>query len=160
MADLRNLLESQGFSDVTTYIQTGNVLFTARATDRSRLARSLEKEIESSFEFPITVFVLTPAQLKRAAANNPFDPERHDKEQRCQLMFLSRAPSASRRKALMELEGTEYRFHVKGSVLYYAYSREDEGRGRRTIDFEKVLGVAGTARSWKVVEKLIELSDG
>jgi uncharacterized protein (DUF1697 family) len=160
MGDLRSLMEAEGFTDVATYIQTGNVVFTAKQADPKRLARSLEKKLETAFGFPISVFVLTPAQLKRAAANNPFDPKRRDAEQRCHLLFLGGAPSAARRKALMELEGDEYRFHVKGAVLYYAYSRENEGRGRRSIDFEKVLGVTGTGRSWKVVDKLIELTNG
>jgi uncharacterized protein (DUF1697 family) len=117
----------------------------------------LEKQLASSTGKEIKVFVLTPAELKRAADNNPFEPERHDEEQRCHLMFLSTEPDAVRREALMELEGEEYRFHIEDKVLYYAYSRKYDGR-RRTIDFERVLGVAGTARTWKVVDRLIELS--
>ena len=105
------------------------------------------------------VFLLTPQELKKAAADNPFDPERLDKEQRCHLMFLSAPPSAARRRALMAVQGEEYRFHIKRKVLYYAYSRKFDGI-RRMIDFEKILGVSGTSRSWKVVDKLIEMSAG
>ncbi len=73
-------------------------------------------------------------------------------------MFLSGEPDAAHSAALMALEGDEYSCSIHGKVLYYAYSREAAGPGRRTINFEKVLGVTGTARTWKVVNKLIELS--
>jgi len=74
-------------------------------------------------------------------------------------MFLSAAPAAARCRALMAVQGEEYRFHIEGKVLYYAYSRKFAGN-RRTIDFEKILGVSGTSRSWKVVDKLIEIAAG
>lgn len=132
-------------------------MFTAREADTERLASELEKKLQSSLGYRGKLFVFSPAQLQGAAANNPFDPGRLDQEQRCYLMFLSHAPDAVRREALTALQGEEYRFSVRGKVFYYAYLRAFDGR-RRTISFEKVLGVTGTARSWKVVAKLIELS--
>lgn len=157
MAELKKLFESLGMKDVATHIQTGNVLFTTDETDHERLASRLEKGIGRSLGHTVTVFVLAPKQLRDAAAHNPFDPERLDEEQRCHFMFLDREPDAARRAALMALQRDDYRFHVRGRVLYYAYARKTEGR-RRTIDFEKVLGVTGTARSWKIVDDLIKLS--
>lgn len=72
-------------------------------------------------------------------------------------MFLSAEPDEVRSQTLMALRGEEYQFYIHDKVLYYVYPRKNERR-RRTIDFEKVLGVTGTARIWKVVNKLIELS--
>ena len=158
MSDLRVLFESWGLTEVVTYIQSGNVLFNSKDGDREHLALFLEKKLESALGYQVRVFVFTRKQLEEAAAQNPFDPERRDKEQHCQLMFLSADPDPSHRAALMALEGDEYSFSIKGKVFYFAYSREFEGPNRRTINFEKVLGVAGTARTWKVVNKLIELS--
>jgi uncharacterized protein (DUF1697 family) len=157
MADLRAQFESLGLKDVTTYIQTGNVLFTASEDDSEALARRIERHLESALGYRGRVFVLTPQQLTHAAANNPFDPKGRDHEQRCHLMFMDREPDEAHRLALMARQGEEYRFAIRGKVLYYAYSRASEGR-RRGIDFEGVLGVTGTARTWNVVEKLIELA--
>ncbi len=158
MSDLQAIFESSGMTEVDTYIQSGNVIFSSKDGDREHLAHLLEKKLESALGYPVPVFVLTREQLEDAASHNPLEPERREKEQRCHLMFLSAEPDATHRKALMALEGSEYRFHVHGNVLYYAYSREVEGRARRSINFEKVLGVTGTARTWKVVNKLIDLS--
>jgi uncharacterized protein (DUF1697 family) len=159
MPDLRKQFEALGLKDVVTYIQTGNVVFTSPPTSTSSLAKRLEKKLESSFGYKTRVFVLSPAELKKAAANNPFSPDRLDKEQHCHLVFLSSEPARANQKALLDLQGKEYRFAVKGKVFYYAYSREVAGSRRRSINFEKVLGVTGTARTWKVIKKLIELSN-
>ncbi len=158
MSDLRELFESLGFRDVRTYIQTGNVVFSSEDGDPGRVTRRIEDRLEAETRHPAKVFLRTADELREAAAQNPFEPARHDAEQRCHLMFLSAAPNASSIDALMALRGEVYRFSVRGRVLYYAYDRKYDGN-RRTIDFEKVLGVSGTSRSWKVVEALVELAD-
>ncbi len=158
MADLRGVVESLGYTAVATYIQTGNVVFSSAETDPRRLAEQLEQALAPLAGREVVVFLLTPQQLKDAAARNPFRPERGS-EQRSHLLFLSAEPEPARWEALQALKGEEYRFHLDGRVLYYAYGREWAGR-RRTIDFEKVLGVRGTARSWNVVDRLIKLAGG
>src|SRR5581483_2172044 len=114
MEDLRKLFESLGFDDVVTYIQSGNVIFGSPETNTAKLARLIEGKLKVRMGHPVTVFVLAPAQLKKAASANPFDPERHEKEQYCQIVFLSQEPSAANTKALMALQGKEYRFSVLG----------------------------------------------
>ena len=156
MSELRKRFEALGFKDVETYIQSGNVVFVTTDADRGRVTRKIEADLSAVWQRPAKVFLLTLDELKKAAAGNPFDPERLDKEQRCHLMFLSGVPEAGRRRDLMAMRGEEYRFHIQDRVLYYAYSRKDDGH-RRTIDFEKVLGVSGTSRTWKVVSALIAI---
>lgn len=157
MSVLKKRFESLGLEGVVTYIQSGNVVFSSEEEDRDQSASRIEADLSDLMGRGVKVFLLTPQELKKAAAENPFDPERLDKEQRCHLMFLSAPPSAARRRGLMAVQGEEYRFHIKRNVLYYAYSRKYDGI-RRTLDFEKILDVSGTSRTWKVVDKLIEIS--
>ena len=157
MSDVRKRFEALGLEDVASYIQSGNVVFSTGETDPRRLTRKIESELSALTGHAITAFVLSPRELRKAAAANPFGPAQRDKEQRCHMMFLSAAPAALRRKTLMGMQGKEYRFYIGGKVLYLTYSRKYDGN-RRSIDFEKVLGVSGTARSWKVVGKLIEIA--
>jgi uncharacterized protein (DUF1697 family) len=157
MSDLKKRFESLGLEGVVTYIQSGNVVFSTEGTDRDRLSRKIEAGLSDLMGRPTKVFLLSPQELKKAAAGNPFDPERMDKEQRCHLMFLSAPPSAAQRRGLRTVQGEEYRFSIKEKVLYYAYSRKYDGIWRM-LDFEKILGVSGTSRSWKVVDKFIEIA--
>jgi uncharacterized protein (DUF1697 family) len=157
MADLRRQCEACGLADVTTYIQTGNVVFSSDEPDPDSLRRRLAEQLALSLGYRGLVFILSADELAQAVAANPFDPERLDREQACHLMFLSAEPDAPHRESLLALQGEDYRFAVRDKVLYYAYPRALAGR-RRSIDLEKILGVAGTARSWKVVAKLSELA--
>src|SRR4051794_34257293 len=72
MPVLRQLIESLGFEDVKTYIQTGNVIFKSTEIDSAKLATKIEKGIEAGARYKTTVFVLTPEELREAAKNNPF----------------------------------------------------------------------------------------
>jgi uncharacterized protein (DUF1697 family) len=156
MDGLRKLFESLGLDDVSTYIQSGNVLFSTDETDREKLSPLLERSLYSATGREVTVFVMTRPELDAAASHNPFEPELHDLEQNCVLMFLSKEPETVRVEKLMSIQGQVYRFHLWKKVLYYAYDKKDAMK-RKTIDFERVLGVSGTSRSWKVVNKLREL---
>jgi uncharacterized protein (DUF1697 family) len=146
-----------GFANVRTYIQSGNVLFEAPDESTSRLAERAEQQLRAGLGYAGRVFVLTPRHLADAAASNPFDPEASDGAMRCHIMFLSREPESARVDRLMAQQAPEYRFAVRGPVLYYTYAKEYDGK-RRTLNFEGILGVEGTARTWKVVRKLVELA--
>jgi uncharacterized protein (DUF1697 family) len=156
MLELRELFESYGLQDVTSYIQSGNIVFTTPEGDPSGIARDLENKLNKSTGREIKVFVLDRGQLLDASEHNPFFPACRDEDLRCHLMFLSGEPDRAQAEALAAMQGEEYRFHVRGRVLYYAYPGRYAGH-RRSIDFERVLGVQGTSRTWKVVAKLIEL---
>ena len=157
MADLKAQFEALGHANVRTYIQTGNVLFEAPEESTSRLAERAEQQLRAGLRYAGRVFVLTPQQLADAAANNPFAPEASDGAMRCHIMFLSRAPAPERVDKLMAQQAPEYQFAVRGPVLYYTYATEYDGK-RRTINVEGILGAQGTARTWKVVRKLVELA--
>lgn len=157
MADLKKMFESFDLDEVSTYIQSGNVIFKSKEKNQEKLAAKIGKDIKGYWKKELKVFVFNSAQLRKAADHNPFEPEKHEKEQICHLMFLSAKPSATSKKALMEQQGKEYRFAFWDKVFYYAYSRDLAGK-RRSVNFEKILGVYGTARTWKVVEALIELA--
>jgi uncharacterized protein (DUF1697 family) len=156
MPDLQTLFEALGLTDVATYIQSGNVVFSAKPADQAKLAQRIERHLHAGLGFRPTVFIRTRADLTAAAKGNPFQPERRDGEQQCHIMFLSGAPDAAAVSLLEAKGGDQYRFALKGDVLYYAYSRDLAGK-RKTVPIEKLLGVTGTARTWKVVNKLIEM---
>jgi uncharacterized protein (DUF1697 family) len=159
MADLRKVFESAGFTEVVTHIQSGNVIFSTHHSDREQLAEQIEQKLAPALGNRVEVFLRSRDELEEAFAHNPFKSEARDKVQSTYLMFLSAEPALANQKALMGMQGQEYQFHIHDSVLYYAYPRELAAR-RRTIDFERVLGVYGTSRSWKVVRELIKLTGG
>ena len=153
MAVLREAFEKMGFEDVRTYINTGNVLF---ASDKKPSPAGVEDQLKALIDLKTEVFLLTPNELKKAAKDNPIRPANDD---HCHLVFLSKKPAKQNVENLMKFEKPEYRFAVKDKIFYFSYSREFEGNRRRSLNFEKLLDVRGTARTYKVVDKLIELAE-
>ena len=157
MVDLKKMFELFGLKDVSTYIQSGNVIFKSKESNQLKLTAKIEKGIKASWGKELRAFVYTADQLQEAAGHNPFKPEKNEKDRISHLMFLSEKPDAAHQKALMDQQGKEYKFAFWNKVFYLAYSKEWAGK-RRTLNFEKILGVYGTARTWKVVDALIELA--
>lgn len=91
MADLRRVFEQLGHRDVTTYIQSGNVVFDDGTGDPVRLVESLEAAIADEFGFEVPVVARPAAEVEIAVDANPYagraDPSR------VAIAFLSEAPS-------------------------------------------------------------------
>jgi len=156
MADLRTLFDALDAEDVTTYLQSGNVVFRSDAA-ATALAQSVEQRIAGELGLRVTVVMRTGAQLAKIAAGNPFAGRGADAKQ-LHVVFLAEKPAAARVRALDAARGEPDEFRVVGHEIYLHYPN---GYGRSKITnawFEKELGVAGTARNWRTVTKLAALA--
>jgi uncharacterized protein (DUF1697 family) len=160
MADLRELFVSLGAEDVTTYVQSGNVVFRARAAGE-RLTGQIERRIATELGLEIRVLLRTNAELAKLVAGNPFAENQSDPV-RLHVTFLAGTPNAARVRALeWKLEGKQFEpdgFLVTGR---HVYLHTPNGYGRSKLSnafFEKQLDVAATTRNWKTVTTLAELA--
>jgi uncharacterized protein (DUF1697 family) len=158
MADLRQLVTALGHTEVSTFIQSGNVVLKSRRADRSAMAHEICANIETSFGLAVSAVLRTPVELRSALSANPFATEADPT--RVLVTFLSGVPVA---EAAAKLEHDRFvpdRFELIGSELYGHYPN-GAGQSKMTLDyFEKRLGVRGTARNLNTVAKLIALADG
>ncbi|WP_374707795.1 DUF1697 domain-containing protein [Flavobacterium sp. J372] len=65
MEALRTLFEAAGFTDVKTYIQSGNVIFKAKSSSKQEVASQIEKMILAEYGFDVTVLFLIHSKLKK-----------------------------------------------------------------------------------------------
>jgi len=94
MAGLRSLLEDElGLEEVTTYIQSGNVLFRSRTPLVPRLPDALAARIEREHGLRIPVVLRTVAELASVARSNPFLPRAPTEE--LHVMFLAHEPASA-----------------------------------------------------------------
>jgi uncharacterized protein (DUF1697 family) len=157
MPELRSLLASMGLEDVSTYVQSGNVVFRSQSGDREALASELEERIASAFEVSPSVLLRTPAELAEIANANPF-LDREPDFLKLHVVFLSAPPAADAVAELDPNRSPPDEFSVRGREIYL-HLPNGAGRSKLTIDyFEKRLGVRATARNWKTLTKLSELS--
>jgi uncharacterized protein (DUF1697 family) len=155
MKALKRLLEKNGCVEVQTYVQSGNAVFRRSMSDGAGLAARLTAAVSRSHGFEPRVLVLTPRELERAVAGNPFR-EAEENPKSVHLFFLAARPTKPDLISLQALAETE-RFALKGRVLYL-HTPDGFGRSRLAARVERLLGVAATARNWRTATTLLDMA--
>ncbi|MDQ3890843.1 MAG: DUF1697 domain-containing protein [Actinomycetota bacterium] len=158
MADLRMLFLALGSEDVTTYVQSGNVVFKFPLASPAELAPPIEAEIRRRLDLSVKVVVRTGAQLARVVADNPFAADGLDPG-KLHVAFLAESPDPARVHALEAKPVERDEFRVVGEEVYLHYP-SGYGKTKLTNAFlEKQLAVAATTRNWRTTTKLAELAN-
>lgn len=158
MAQLRELLQGLGYTDVATLLQSGNAVFTSQEKNPARLVKQLEAAIAEEFGFEVSVIVRTRDELAAAIKANPL-PGAEDSPSRFLVTFLSDVPD---QKRLQELDPAAYlpdEFRVIGREIYARFPNGIRDSKLATVLGGPRLGVTPTARNWSTVTKLLELAD-
>jgi len=156
MADLRDLIETDGHSDVRTLLQSGNAVFVP-ATPPAQTASSLERAIARELGFEVRVLIRTRSELGKVVAANPLGDVATDPKKLI-VTFLSAKP---RKAALSDVDRADYepeRFELRGREIY-SWHPGGTQPSKLTKNFaDERLGVTTTARNWNTVTKLLELA--
>jgi uncharacterized protein (DUF1697 family) len=158
MPALREALADAGFTDVQTYVQSGNAVVTSGAKAEA-VRRQVEELIRERFGLEIAVLVRSAADLKRIAEANPLGKVATDPK-RQQVTFLERKLPA---KTLAELEAAAANGEQVAARGRELYSWTPDGIARSKLWAKlagKSLGVTATSRNWTTVEALRELAGG
>jgi uncharacterized protein (DUF1697 family) len=157
MPELRAALEDAGFEDVTTYVQSGNVVLESGAPAK-RVKGQVERVISDRFGIDVDVIVRTRAELAKVVERNPLEKVATDPKL-YQVTFLEKAPAKDvvRRLEAAAIGGEQVK--LVGRRELYAWHPDGVGRSKlATLMSGKGLGVTGTARNWTTVTKLLELA--
>ncbi|HJY66025.1 MAG TPA: DUF1697 domain-containing protein [Streptosporangiaceae bacterium] len=168
MAELREVVVSLGHTGVTTYIQSGNVLFTTSEDDPAKLAAALEAAIAEAFGVRSPVVVLSREDLARILDTNPHPEEPNPKL--VHVVFLNAEPPPD---VLDRINAAQSAAAAKGSADTVTaigpalFLHTPAGFG--TSDLAQVLlriigppsrnGIAATARNWATSTKLLALCE-
>lgn len=155
MAELRRVLEEQGCTDVRTYIQSGNAVFTS-ATDRKILARRLEEEIEDAFGIATPVVLRTARELERIVSSHPFGAD----TSLTHVAFLVARPTSAKVRELRALDASPDRVAVVRDDVYLRLAVGVQGARLTVAQLERRLGVPATMRNWRTVARLAEMAGG
>ncbi len=158
MADLRRAFEDAGYDAVTTYIQSGNVLFETSGA-RADLEQDIEEVLERRFGIPLLVVVRSHAQLQRVVERAPegfgASPETYHSD----VLFL-KPPLTSRQAMRIVVLRDEVDQAWPGTgVLYFARlsARRTQSRMSRIVGTPEYQRM--TIRNWSTTTKLLALLD-
>jgi uncharacterized protein (DUF1697 family) len=158
MADLRALVESLGFRDVRTLLNSGNVVFSGPSNRGGDLAARIEKALASRLGVTCSVTVLSGNEVAAVVRENPFE-ELADNLSRL-LVVVPKVPSdISRLKPILD-----ERWHPEalalGRRVAYLWCANGVARSAFWSAVEKALGRTGTARNMATMTKLLALFAG
>ena len=146
MSELAAIGRACGFDDVSTFIASGNLLFSSDR-DEPSVARALAERIESYFGKPVPLFVRSGAEMAEVVARNPFTD---DQPSRVMAHFIAEPPGE---KMLAEARGVAgERMAIGPRMIYVSYG---DGIGKTRLKLPAV--DRGTARNMNSVARIAGL---
>ena len=158
MKDLRSLLGELGYSDVKTYIQSGNCVFETAETDSSIISGKITKAIEAQFSFAPPVFVLFVDDFNSVIDANPYAQNAEINPKSVHIFFLWEPAQPDKMEALLSLSKPSERIALTKRALYL-HAPEGIGRSKLAANIERKLGVSITARNYNSVMKIAKLAE-
>jgi uncharacterized protein (DUF1697 family) len=151
MRDLASMFEDAGCENVRTFIQSGNVIFTATSSVSKGLAGVITSQIAGRFGYKVPVILWTAQQLREVVSNNPFPLA----EDTLHVMFLADRPSPAKIAALDPNRSARDAFIVRGQGIYLQLHAADTKLTNAWFDSK--LGTVSTVRNWRTVTKLLAM---
>ena len=158
MEDLREAVEAQGFKRVRTYVQSGNIVFEAPKQAATAVSRKIETVIKKKFGHDAAVITKTPEDLQTVLAANPFLQEKAIDPAYLHVVFLAETPEASGIKRLETVSSGSDRYHWKNDILFLHLPNGAGNSKLAAAPFERWLGVQATARNWRTVSNLYQMT--
>ena len=150
---LRRLFESLGFSNVKTFIASGNVVFEITSKNAQALAREIEKSLREALGYEVATFIRTAAELATVADYKPFGQPDLDGAAALNIAFLADVLDDKSSQKLMALRTDIDDFHVHGLEIYWLCRKRQSGSKISNAVLEKALGQKATLRGANTVKR-------
>lgn len=156
MKMLASMFVDLGCTDVQTYIQSGNVIYTATEEVAESVTRRIPELLRERLGLKVPVVTRTAAELREAVQSNPFLIEGKD-ESTLHLAFLRNQPTDEQIAALDPERSPGDRFAVRGREVYL-FCPNGVARTKLTnAYFDSQLKTMSTMRNWRTVLALIQM---
>lgn len=159
MTDLKSLYEKLGFKDVSTYIQSGNVIFkTDKKMPDQQLAEKIQKAIYKQYGFDVPVINRTREELNKIISANPYEKIQGLEGSKLHVTFLGVAPQQAAIALIGEIDYSPDKFIISGAEVFLHVPGSYAETKLSNSFFESKLKVSATTRNWNTVTKLGELA--
>ena len=155
MDHLRTLFEALGFSNVETFIASGNVIFDSKSKSTRALEKKIEAFLQEKLGYAVVTFIRSTVEVATIAGYEPFDAADPRAERNVvYIAFLADAPAEETKQKLLSFATEDDELHVSGREVYWRSHKqmsESEFSGAR---LEKILGVPATLRNFTTIKRL------
>jgi len=159
MKDLAAMFAAAGCSGVSSFIQSGNILFTASNSLAKKVPGLVSAEIEKQFGFQTRLVLRTSGQMRQVAASNPFLTPGVE-EKLLSVMFLADSPDPLDVEKLDPQRSPPDVFRVIGNEIFLYTPTGLADTKLTNAYFDSRLKTICTSRNWRTTLKLLELMEG
>ena len=145
MKEFVALLEQKNYQDVSSYIQSGNVVLTCE----SHRTLEIKTIISEKYGFSPKIFILNAAELSVAIGNNPYT----EYEGKFVHFYFCQNEVELNHDKLNKFIDQSEEYHLKGNV-FYLHAPNGIGRSKLVSNIESCLGQAATGRNLNTVNKI------
>ncbi len=157
MATLKTAMENNGFSNVKTILNSGNVLFDSDDSDQTALRNRLETLYEKTFGFPIGTIIRSKHQLEKLAAADPFSGVLVTPQTRLYITFLGQAPEKDLKKPYASPDGSFKILSVTDTEIVSVLTVSDTIKTPDAMKhIEQHFGKNVTMRNWNTVMRILK----
>ncbi|MBS2210376.1 DUF1697 domain-containing protein [Carboxylicivirga mesophila] len=154
MKELKDLYKELGFTNVVSYIQSGNLIFNANEATISSIEQRVSKAILERFGYNVPVLVLSNLEWKRMVSENPFSS--HDIN-KLHVTLLKDLPTEYDVEVFKSKDFAPDLYHLNGQYIYIKCDGKYHQSKLSNTAIERHLKVEATSRNWKTVIKISEL---
>ncbi|WP_340114323.1 DUF1697 domain-containing protein [Maribellus mangrovi] len=160
MEKLRSSLSELGFCKVTTYIQSGNIVFQFKEEASTLPGKMIGEKIQEDFGYDVPVLLLSINKLRNIVANNRFagDPSKDIKY--LHVTFLAQPPEQFDKEEIITRKAETEEIIFSDDAVYL-FCPGGYGKTKLNNNFiESRLKVSATTRNWRTTLKLLDLAEG
>ncbi|MCE9539399.1 MAG: DUF1697 domain-containing protein [Bacteroidetes bacterium] len=155
MAELKVLYEELNFEKITTYIQSGNVIF--KNKNSKDLSKQIEQKIFEKYNFNVPVIIRTPDEIRSTVERNPFLKQKEIDITKLHVVYLADNPAQEDIDKVKIYNYEPDLFYLSGKEVYL-YCPNGYGNTKLTnIFFESKLKVTATTRNWNTTNELFKI---
>ena len=159
MDALKQCFVDLGFSDVQTYIQSGNVIFSTPETDKSTLIKTIENQLFKTFSIEIKTAIITKDELKETVENAPEPFGAEPEKYRYDVWFMLPDVTSDGIASQLRLrEGVDF-LQVGKNVLYTSRLTSQMSKSYFSKIMQTNLSKSFTIRNWNTTTKLLKLTN-
>ena len=154
MEVLRQHFEELGFSNVETFIASGNVIFEDTAANTQALEEKIEQHLHEALGYKVATFIRTEVELAAIVDNQPFPLDVLIMAQALNVAFLKEALDAAAQGKLLARTTNIDAFRVQGREVYWLCRKKQSESTFSNAVLEKTIGRPATLRGFSTIQKL------
>ncbi|MBS1903739.1 MAG: DUF1697 domain-containing protein [Bacteroidetes bacterium] len=157
MAELKRMFEGMRCSNVSTYIQSGNVIFDSTATSRAKLEASIQKDLSKTLGYHVDVILRTMNAMTTLVSTDPFAGKELAGQSKGYITFIQTEPEKEMVLPFISAKNEITIYGRSGLDLFCLSHPLPNGTwGFPNAIVEKVFSIRATTRNWNTVSTIVK----